>query len=46
MLRINVSTLRIIGVGESAEIPGCDEYTCWRMDQTDRENKTQEAIER
>jgi hypothetical protein len=46
MLTMNVSALRIIGVREIEEIPGCDGYTCWRIDQTDRKNKTQEAIER
>jgi hypothetical protein len=27
MLSMNVSALRIIGVGEIEEIPGCDGYT-------------------
>jgi hypothetical protein len=31
MLSINVSALRIIGVGEIEEIPGCDGDTCWRV---------------
>jgi hypothetical protein len=43
---VNVSALRIIGLGEIEEIPGCDGYTCWFIDKTDRENKTQEEIEK
>jgi hypothetical protein len=46
MLTMNVWALRIIGVGEIEEIPRCDGYTCWRIDKTDRENKTQEEIEK
>jgi hypothetical protein len=46
MLSMNVSVLRILLIGEIEEITGYEGYTYWRIDQTDRENKTQEEIER
>jgi hypothetical protein len=42
----DISALRIIGVGEIEEIPGCDRYTCSRIDAADRENKTQQEMEK
>jgi hypothetical protein len=46
MLSMNVSAVRIDGVGDIEDISGFDGYTCWRIDKTDRENNTQEAIKR
>jgi hypothetical protein len=43
---MSVSVLRIIGVREIEEIPGCDGWKSWRIDKTDSEKKTQEEIER
>jgi hypothetical protein len=43
---MNVSAVRTIGVGEIEEIRGCDGCSCSHIDKTDRENKTQEKIER
>jgi hypothetical protein len=46
MLILNVSALRIIDVGDIEEIPGCDGYTCSLIDAADRENKTQDEMDR
>jgi hypothetical protein len=46
MLSMKVWALRIIDTGDIDEIPGCKGYTCWPIDAPDRENKTQEEMEK
>jgi hypothetical protein len=45
MLNINVPPSEL-SESERDEIPGCDGYPCSRINAADRENKTQEEIER